>query len=128
MYAHRSLKNRADASPFSPVVFAILNPLDGGNAFCTDKRAQKYIRQGRAVLVRHFTIRFVESDHRHRAAHISAEEAARRVQYDRVIENGFIARRQTKGIPFIGDRELVYARAEKRVPVRGRNGRARVIL
>ena len=127
MYAHRSLP-KGPKPVLSPSVFSIINPVDGGNAFCTDKRAEKYIRQGRAVLVRRFAIRFVESDHRHRAAQISAEEAGRRVAYDRVIENGFIARHQTKGIPFIGDRELVYARAEKRVPVRGRNGRTRVIL
>lgn len=109
-------------------MFSIQNPLDGGNAFCTDKRAQKYIRQGRAVLVRQFAIRFVESDHRHRAAQISAEEAARRVQYDRIVERGFITVREAKKLPFVGNVDLIISRAVKRVAVHGRNGRVRNIL
>lgn len=109
-------------------MFAIQNPVNGGNAFCTDKRAQTYIRQGRAVLVRQFTIRFIESDHRHRAAQISAEEAARRVQYDRIIERGFITVREAKKLPFVGNVDLIISRAVKRITVRGRNGRVRTIL
>lgn len=108
-------------------MFSILNPTDGGSSFCTDKRAQKYIRQGRAVLVRQFMIRFVESDHRHRAAQVSAEEAARRVQYDRVIERGFITIREAKGLPFVGNVDLIISRAERRVAIHGRNGRVKNI-
>lgn len=83
-------------------MFKILNPVNGGNPFCSAKRAAKYLRQGRAVLVREFVIRFVEADHRHKKAAKTAAEVERCIGYDVTVGAGCLTQRQAKGIPFAG--------------------------
>lgn len=83
-------------------MFKILNPVNGGNPFCSDKRAARYLRQGRAVLAREFVIRFVETDHRHKKAEMTALEAQLCVGYDVQVNSGRLTQRQAKGIPFAG--------------------------
>lgn len=83
-------------------MYKILNPVNGGNPFISPKRAEKYIRQGRAELVREFVIRFVDQDHRHKKAEMTSLQAAQCCGYDVATGVGILNQRQARGIPFAG--------------------------
>lgn len=90
----------------------ILNPVAGGSPFCTDKRAERFIRSGRAVRVG-VAIRFVESDHRHHSAQnsqasaISTAEANMRAGYDVDVETKPATLAQISGLPCTDPRGLI---------------------
>lgn len=91
-------------------MFKILNPVNGGHPFCGPARAAKYIRQGRAILVRELVIRFVEQDHRHVSAVVSNDEKERRMNYDIASETGVASALQLAGIPIVSAREMLAPR------------------
>ena len=77
----------------------ILNPV-AGCGFTSPNRARRFVAQGRAVWVEpEVSIRFVPSDHRHRAA--VASLVANRYWYDRAVHTGVAQIEALANLPMI---------------------------
>ena len=91
----------------------IQNPQPGGFTHVGLKRAERHVKRGIAVWIDPATkqaIRFVESDHRRRAATASAARLGAG-GYDRHTHGGPIASdRQMAGVPIVNPRDLIAPR------------------
>ena len=80
----------------------IENPVVGTTATCGLERAERYVRTGRAVWRTPGTIRFVESDKRHRAAFEAAYMTGRNYDSDYRVRSA----REIANIPVIFPNKL----------------------
>ena len=79
----------------------IVNPVPGGACFSSEKRAERYVKTGRAVWATPTSIRFTESDPRHQA--VLEHSRTTGMGYDRV---GSMTLDQIRHIPVLFPQKL----------------------
>lgn len=85
----------------------VLNPIPGGATHISYRRAARYIRAGRAELIKGGLLRFREDHHANRAAAAQRHTCG---GYDRGVRNGIATDEQLAGVPIVKPRELTAPR------------------